>query len=133
MHKQLEAGKKKLSTVRSHFLSVVAARRDGTAQLQSELQSLTQQEAALRKQLEAKEKRLQDVESNIQDLQQKIQDMRTELASELHNHLSATERQELADLTPRLKQLQVCAFCLCTGPWLIEAKQGFVSYCVVSV
>ena len=100
-------------------MHLVAVLRDGTAQLQSELQSLTQQETALRKQLEAKEKRLQDVESNIQDLQQKIQDLQTELTSELHNHLSAAERQELVDLTPRLKQLQVYTSFLCKGPGVV--------------
>ena len=60
----------------------------------------------MRKQLESKEKRLQDVEASIQELQTKIEEVQTELGTELHNHLSATERQELAQLTPRLKQLQ---------------------------
>lgn len=80
--------------------------RDGAAQLQSELQSLEQQESSMRKQLEHKEKRLQAVEGQIQELQQSIQEHKAELSSDLHNHLSAVERQELADLTPRLKQLQ---------------------------
>lgn len=84
----------------------VSLYRDGTAQLQSELQSLAQQEGVMRKQLESKEKRLQDVEASIQELQAKIEEVQTELGTELHNHLSATERQELAQLTPRLKQLQ---------------------------
>ena len=61
----------------------------------------------MRKQLEHKEKRLQVVEEQIQDLQSKIQEHRAELSTELHNHLSGQEKQELADLAPRLKQLQV--------------------------
>lgn len=81
--------------------------RDGAAQLESELQSLEQQEASWRKQLEHKEKRLQAVEGQIQDLQQGIQEHKAELSTELHNHLSGEEKQELADLAPRLKQLQV--------------------------
>ncbi len=86
--------------------------RDGTAQLESELSSLTQLESSLRKQLEQKEKRLQAVQANIEELKQSIQEHQEELATELHNHLSAAERQELADLTPRLKQLQVRHSCL---------------------
>lgn len=62
----------------------------------------------MRKQLEQKEKRLQEVEGSIQDLHQKVQEAQKELGTELHNHLSAAEKQELADLTPRVKQLQVC-------------------------
>ena len=61
----------------------------------------------MRKQLEQKETRLQTVEANIEELKQSVQEHQAELRSELHNHLSAVERQELADLTPRLKQLQV--------------------------
>ena len=61
----------------------------------------------MRKQLEHKEQRLQAVEGQIQELQQSIEEHKAELSTELHNHLSAVERQELADLTPRLKQLQV--------------------------
>ena len=81
--------------------------RDGAAQLQSELQSLEQQEGTMRKQLEHKEKRLQAVEQQIQDLQHKIQEHKAELSTQLHNHLSGQEKQELADLAPRLNQLQV--------------------------
>lgn len=81
--------------------------RDGAALLQSELQSLEQQEGTMRKQLEHKEKRLQVVEGQIQDMQHSIQEHKAELSTELHNHLSAQEKQELADLAPRLKQLQV--------------------------
>ena len=81
--------------------------RDGAAQLESELQSLEQQEGSKRKQLEHKEKRLQAVEGQIQELQQGIQEHQAELSTELHNHLSGQEKQELADLAPRLKQLQV--------------------------
>lgn len=61
----------------------------------------------MRKQLEHKEQRLQAVEGQIQDLQHKIQEHKAELSTELHNHLSAQEKQELADLAPRLRQLQV--------------------------
>ena len=43
----------------------------------------------------------------MQQLKQSIQDKQEELGSELHHHLSAEERQELADLAPRLKQMQV--------------------------
>lgn len=81
--------------------------REGAAQLQSELQSLEQQESSMRRQLEHKEQRLQAVEGQIQELQQSIEEHKAELSTELHNHLSAVERQELADFTPRLKQLQV--------------------------
>lgn len=81
--------------------------REGAAQLQSELQSLEQQESSMRRQLEHKEQRLQAVEGQIQELQQSVEEHKAELSTELHNHLSAVERQELADLTPRLKQLQV--------------------------
>ncbi|DBB00026.1 hypothetical protein WJX77_003476 [Trebouxia sp. C0004] len=80
--------------------------KEGIAQLESDLASLTQQESSLRKQLEQKETRLQTVEANIQELKQSVQEHQAELRTELHNHLSAVERQELADLTPRLKQLQ---------------------------
>lgn len=90
-----------------HIPRVVSVCSDGTKQLQRELDSLVQQEAGLRKQLEGKEKRLQSVEGNLQELQQKIQDLQAELATELHNHLSAAEQQELAGLAPHLKQLQV--------------------------
>lgn len=51
---------------------------------------------------------LQAVESNIEELQQSIEEHQAELKIEMHTHLSAEERQELEDLTPRLKQLQVC-------------------------
>ena len=61
----------------------------------------------MRKQLEHKEKKLQGVEATVEELRQKITEHQAELKTELHNHLSAEERQELADLTPRLKQLQV--------------------------
>ena len=61
----------------------------------------------MRKQLEQKEQRLQAVEGNIEALQHNISEHQAELRSELHNHLSAVERQELGDLTPRLKMLQV--------------------------
>ena len=81
--------------------------RDGMAQLQLELDSLVQQEGSLRKQLDQKEQRLQALDDNLQQLKQSIQDKRAELNSELHHHLSAQERQELEDLTPRLKQMQV--------------------------
>lgn len=94
----------------TYLFMYLLVHRDGAAQLQSELQSLEQQESSMRKQLEHKEKRLQAVEGQIQELQQSIQEHKAELSSDLHNHLSAVERQELADLTPRLKQLQVwCA------------------------
>ena len=89
----------------SPWLSVAC--REGIAQLESDLASLTQQESSLRKQLEQKETRLQTVEANIQELKQSVQEHQAELRTELNNHLSAVERQELADLTPRLKQLQV--------------------------
>jgi len=88
-------------------LRLSVACREGIAQLESDLGSLTQQESSLRKQLEQKETRLQTVEVNIQELKQNVQEHQAELHTELHNHLSAVERQELADLTPRLKQLQV--------------------------
>jgi len=88
-------------------LRLSVACREGIAQLESDLASLTQQESSLRKQLEQKETRLQTVEANIQELKQSVQEHQAELRTELHNHLSAVERQELADLTPRLKQLQV--------------------------
>lgn len=68
---------------------------------------MVQQEGSLRKQLEQKEQRLQAVESNIEALKHNVQEHQAELRSELHNHLSAVERQELGDLTPRLKMLQV--------------------------
>ena len=68
---------------------------------------MVQQEGSLRKQLEQKEQRLQAVEGNIEALKHNISEHQAELRSELHNHLSAVERQELGDLTPRLKMLQV--------------------------
>lgn len=76
----------------------------------------------MRKQLEHKEKRLQVVEGQIQELQQSVEEHKAELSTELHNHLSAVERQELADLTPRLKQLQVSLACTI----LVE----YIDYCI---
>lgn len=84
----------------------------------------------MRKQLEHKEKRLQAVEGQIQDLQQKIQEHRAELSTELHNHLSGQEKQELADLAPRLKQLQVgwlsdqlfLHLCLCLREQILKSS-----------
>lgn len=90
----------------------LCACRDGILQLESDLASLVQQEGSLRKQLELKEQRLQAVENNIEALKHNIQEHQAELRSELHNHLSAVERQELGDLAPRLKMLQV-ALSLC--------------------
>ena len=67
----------------------------------------------MRRQLDQKEKRLQAVEANIEELKQSIEEHLSELGSELHNHLSGVERQQLADLTPRLKQLQVSFWMSC--------------------
>ena len=67
----------------------------------------------MRRQLDQKEKRLQAVEANIEELKQSVEELLSELGSELHNHLSGVERQQLADLTPMLKQLQVSFWMSC--------------------
>ena len=90
-----------------HASAGVTACRDGLQQLQIELDSLTQQEGTLRKQLDQKEKRLQALDDNLQQLKHSVGEKQAELGSELHHHLSAQERQDLEDLTPRLKQMQV--------------------------
>ena len=96
------------------------------AQLQLELDSLVQQEGSLRKQLEQKEQRLQALDDNLQQLKSSIQDKRAELSSELHHHLSAQERQELEDLTPRLKQMQVSRLKCPSVCWVISARMHTV-------
>ena len=54
------------------------------------------------------------MESNIEELQQSIEEHQAELKTDMHTHLLPEERQELTDLTPRLKQLQVC--------WIMPAE-----------